>query len=117
MFTKHFILSEESIQEIQVEEAIAVATGLRLLPDLAGTQRYFQVNVLESGEQLKVSVSGAFVVFDEEGRLKNLNAPPPKVSRGKGKKKIEMDLLSPFEHETCVQWALQGTQWSKTTMH
>jgi hypothetical protein len=105
---KHFLITPEGgIREFTTEQAALVAAGTRPLPEFAKAQlRYLQLTLddSEAGE-IKVQTSGAFVAFDDEGRV--VEAKPPK-----GKQTI-----SRFEHDAVVQWALKDIPAVAPTFH
>jgi hypothetical protein len=112
MQIKHYILSNDGrIAEFSTEEAFKVANRLSTLPQFADSrQRYVQVQFDELGEaapeNLKVRIAGAYVSFDDQGRLSNADAPAENDTA-----------ISNFEHETCVQLALRGALGEPMTLH
>lgn len=112
MQVRHYILSNDGrIAEFSTEEAFKVANRLSTLPEFADTrQRYVQVQFEEpaeaQGDQLRVRIAGAFVSFDQQGRLADAGAPDASDSA-----------ISRFEHETCVQLALREALHENVTLH
>jgi hypothetical protein len=101
MTIRHFLLTNEgSIEEFSEEEASRVAVGDTSLPRFADKRlRYLQVAV-EAGAagRIQVRTLGAVIGFDAEGRLREAGAPDG-----------EEGILSHFEHDACVQFALKDT--------
>ena len=112
MQVKHYILSNDGhIAEFSTEEAFKVANRLSTLPQFADSrQRYVQVQFDELDEAapdtLKVRIAGAYVSFDDQGRLSNADAPAENDNA-----------ISSFEHETCVQLALRAALGENITVH
>ena len=107
MNIKHYIFADNRIREFSNEEGSRVANGERLLPEYADSKlRYVQV-VLDPNESkgaLQVQIAGAYLQFDEEGRLKEAGAR-------------EVKEADKFEHETCVQLALSERYREAITLH
>ena len=99
MQIKHYLLTGNGeIQEFTLDQAIHVALGRQSLPEYAGLEaRYLQVVVEEPDDNntLHVKTLGAHVRFDAHGRLSDSGELFGERS------------LSSFEHDTCVQLALQ----------
>jgi hypothetical protein len=95
---RHFILTGDGgVREFSAEQAAMIAAGANKVPEFADLRlRYLQVSVdtsdAESG--LKIQTAGGAISFDAEGRL--AEAAPPN----------DREIISRFEHDTCVQWAL-----------
>jgi hypothetical protein len=112
MQVRHYILSNDGrIAEFSTEEAFKVANRLSSLPQYADSRlRYVQVQFddLEDAapEKLKVRIAGAYVSFDDQGRLSNADAPAENDNA-----------ISSFEHETCVQLALRSELGENVTVH
>lgn len=105
---RHFLLSGDGfISEFSAEAAASIAAGSHKIPEFADRRvRYLQVMVdEESGAEVKVQTAGAFVRFDNDGRLKE--AGPP----GDGEQ------ISRFEHDAVVQWALRDRPAVAPTFH
>ncbi len=105
---RHFLLSADGdIEQIPSERAAAVAAGLSTLPEFAAQRaHYLQVIVDEPAEDnsIQVRTAGALVAFDAEGRI---NADDIDVANQIGR----------FEHDTCVQLALDGVVESDIIRH
>ena len=112
MQVKHYILSNDGrIAEFSTEEAFKVANRLSSLPQYADSRlRYVQVQFDDldetAPEKLKVRIAGAYVTFDDQGRLSDADAPNATDST-----------ISRFEHETCVQLALREALHESVTLH
>lgn len=112
MQVRHYILSNDGrIAEFSTEQAFKVANRMCALPQFADSrQRYVQVQFEEpaeaTGEQLRVRIAGAYVSFDQQGRLSDADAPDTAESA-----------ISRFEHETCVQLALREALHESVTLH
>lgn len=106
MEVKHFILTNDGrIEQFSTEEAYMVANGISALPQFADSRlRYVQVQfdpeaqTLFEEEPLQVRTAGAYVRFDEKGMLV-----------GAGDSEAGEEVISYFEHETCVQLALKDS--------
>jgi hypothetical protein len=108
MNIRHFVVSPEgSIREFSPEQAALIAAGLDRLPEFAGSRvRYLQVSVDDANEsEYKIRTAGAAICFDAEGRV--VEAAPP----------TEQEILSRFEHDACVQWALKDLPTPPLTFH
>ncbi len=107
METRHFLLaSDGSIRQYDNDEAQRIALGLNRLPEFAGSWvRYLQVQFdqVQSGDAVKVATAAASIHFDGDGRLHQADTPAEH-----GQKVTE------FEHETCVQLALNGLEENPT---
>jgi len=107
MDVKHFIVNHGEVREFTGEEGSKVANGERLLPEYADSKiRYVQV-VVQPREQengVQVQIAGAYLQFDENGRLSEAAAR-------------ESDDLDRFEQETCVQLALHNRYIEPATVH
>ena len=105
---RHFLLSENGdIELIPSERAAAVASGVSTLPSFAAQRaHYLQVVVDDPAEDnsIQVRTAGALVGFDAEGRIKTDDID---VS----------DEIGSFEHDTCVQLALDGVVESDIVQH
>jgi hypothetical protein len=112
MQVRHYILSDDGrIAEFSTEEAFKVANRLSSLPQYADSRlRYVQVQFDEQEgalpDRLKVRIAGAYVSFDDQGRLSNADAPAEAENP-----------ISNFEHETCVQLALRSQLAEHITLH
>jgi len=112
MQVKHYILTDDGrIAEFSTEEAFKVANRLSALPQYADSrQRYVQVQFDDPDEveldRLKVRVAGAYISFDNQGRLSDADAPAENESA-----------ISHFENETCVQLALRAALGENVTVH
>ena len=107
MDIKHYIVTDSFIREFTDEEGTRVANGDRLLPEYADSKlRYVQVmlNPKESEGAVQVQIAGAYLQFDEQGRLTEAGAR-------------EVDETDKFEHETCVQLALSNRYGESITVH
>jgi hypothetical protein len=92
---KHFLIAEGDIREFSHEQAARIAMGSTCLPEYAQKKLpYLQVSLDEVEQGLRVQTSGAMIAFDDQGRM--ASALPPD----------SQELLSSFEHDTCVQLAL-----------
>jgi hypothetical protein len=105
---RHFLLSVDgAIEQISPERAAAIAAGLSTLPNYAAQRaHYLQVIVDEPNDDnsIQVRTAGALVCFDKEGRINT----------------DEIDASDPigrFEHDTCVQLALDGVVESDIVHH
>lgn len=103
MPTRHFLLTQNNtIEEFTEEQASRVAAGTDTLPRFADERlRYVQVDFDDTADnngELRVRTLGAIISFDEQGRV--LQA---------GSLDDEMEELSHFEHDACVQFALKET--------
>lgn len=99
MDTRHFLISERGeIQEYNNDTAQAIALGNNVLPEFAGSWvRYLQVQLEKQAEdELRVTTAAASIQFDDEGRLLQADAP---AEHGQN--------FTEFEHETCIQLALE----------
>lgn len=95
---RHFVLTQEGlVREFTGEQAALIAAGANRLPEFADCQlRYLQVAWdSEAESEIRVQTAGACIRFDADGRL--TEAAPPD----------DGELISRFEHDTCVQWALR----------
>ncbi len=105
---RHFLLrADGAIELIPSERAAAVAAGVSTLPEFAAQRaHYLQVIVDEPAEDnsIQVRTAGALVGFDAEGRI---NTDEIDVS----------DQIGSFEHDTCVQLALDGVVESDIVRH
>lgn len=107
MDIKHYIVTEDRIREFSDEEGTSVANGQRLLPEYADSKlRYVQVvvNPNEREGAVQVQIAGAYLQFDDQGRLTEAGAR-------------EVNEDDKFEHETCVQLALDKRYGDSTTVH
>lgn len=100
MPTRHFLLTQDNeIEEFTDEQATRVAEGMDILPRFADKRlRYVQVDIADAVDdngELRVRTLGAVVTFDDDGRMIEADG-----AEG------ETDALSHFEHDTCVQFAL-----------
>jgi hypothetical protein len=98
MQTRHFVLTNDGrIREFSPEQAAQVATGSGRVPEFADEQvRYLQLTVDGSAEsELKVQTAGGSIRFDHDGRI--AEAGPPR----------DGEVISRFEHDAVVQWALR----------
>jgi len=103
MPTRHFLLTNDSeIEEFTEEQASRVAAGTDALPRFADTRvRYVVVDIddaVDNNGDLRVRTLGAIITFDDQGHM--LQA---------GGTEDEADELSHFEHDACVQFALNDT--------
>ena len=107
--TRHFVLTpEDGIREFSAEQAAVIAEGGGTLPEFAGLHlRYLQLTLNDEAVngELKVQTSGASIRFDAEGRLKSAEAPS------------EAELITRFEHDAVVQWALKNLPAVAPTFH
>ena len=106
---RHFLLSADGdIEQISSENAASVAAGLGRLPKFAASQaHYLQVIVDDPNDEdrsIQVRTAGALVGFDAEGRILS--------------DEISVDEnIGRFEHDTCVQLALDGVVASDIIHH
>lgn len=106
---RHFLLSDDGvIEQISSENAASVAAGQGRLPDFAAQRaHYLQVIVDDPNDEdnsISVRTAGALVGFDAEGRILS--------------DEIEVDqTIGSFEHDTCVQLALDGVIASDIVHH
>jgi len=109
MQVKHYLLTGNGdIQEFTLDQALHVALRHCPMPEYAGLEaRYLQVVVEDPDESntLHVKTVGAHVRFDAQGRLSDAGELFGERS------------LSSFEHDTCVQLALQGTLDEPEAIH
>ncbi|ORE88427.1 hypothetical protein ATO7_01090 [Oceanococcus atlanticus] len=106
---RHFLLSADGvIEQISSENAALVAAGQGRLPNFAAQRaHYLQVIVDDPNDEdnsIQVRTAGALVGFDAEGRIKSDDID---VS----------DDIGSFEHDTCVQLALDGVVASDIIHH
>lgn len=105
--TRHFVLTQEgAIREFSAEQAANIAAGGGLMPEFADRRmRYLQV-VFEADQdaEIRVRTAGAAIQFDAEGRLTEAEAPS------------EGEVITRFEHDACVQWALRGVSDTPITL-
>mgnify|MGYP000215173493 CR=1 FL=1 len=110
MQIRHFLLTNDgAIEQIPAAQAAAVAAGRGTLPQFAASHaRYLQVIVDDAAESntIQVRTAGALVGFDASGRI-NL------AETGQQ----EENSFSSFEHDTCVQLALDGLVESDIVTH
>lgn len=110
LHVSHFLFTPQGeLTEVPTDIATDVASGERPMPQFADNQlRYLQVIVDHEGSKSEVQVrtAGALVHFDDQGRLKEAG-----MAMG------ERDGISRFEHDTCVQLALEGLFPSEATRH
>lgn len=103
MPTRHFLLTQDgTIEEFSEEQASRVAEGMTALPRFADKRlRYVQVDIadaVDNNGELRVRTLGAVITFDDDGRMIQADG-----AEG------EADELSYFEHDACVQFALNET--------
>ncbi len=105
---RHFLITPDGgIREFTREQAARVAAGSSRLPELADRRvRYLQLTVddTEAGE-IRVQTAGASVSFDADGRVND--AGPP----------ADEEMISRFEHDAVVQWALRDVPAVAPTFH
>lgn len=111
MDIKHYLLTQDGrVREFEAAEASRIANGLNALPEYADSDlRYVQV-VVDSGQEensLQVKTAGAMLHFDHAGNL----------AEAQGSQEGEEDPISRFEHDTCVQLALQDTIVQEEAIH
>lgn len=106
----HFLLTNDgAIEQIPTDKAAAVASGEGALPEFAQAKlRYLQVVVDENKveENVQVRTAGALLDFDDQGRIADAG-----VALGVD------DGITSFEHDTCVQLALDGVVESDIIHH
>jgi hypothetical protein len=106
---RHFVLTQDGeIREFSSDEAASIAAGANTLPEFAERRmRYLQVSWDDepSSSELRIQTAGAAISFDADGRL--AEAGPPG----------DLEKISRFEHDTCVQWALRGVSAAPMTLH
>lgn len=100
MPTRHFLLTHDNvIEEFSEEQASRVAEGMTTLPQFADKRlRYVQVDIadaIDNDGELRVRTLGAVITFDDNGRMVHADGA-----------ESETDELSHFEHDACVQFAL-----------
>lgn len=100
---RHFLLTNDNVvEEFTDEQASRVAEGTDILPRFADARlRYVQVDIADSVDdngELRVRTLGAIVTFDDDGRMIQADGAEQ-----------DTDELSHFEHDTCVQFALNET--------
>lgn len=108
MQIRHFVLTHDGrIREFTAEQAALVAAGTSRMPEFADSHvRYLQLTVDDDlGNELKVQTAGASIRFDGDGRV--LEAGPPS----------DKELISRFEHDAVVQWALRDRPAVAPTFH
>lgn len=103
MATRHFLLTHDNaIEEFSEEQASRVAEGMTTLPQFADKRlRYVQVDIadaVDNNGELRVRTLGAVITFDDDGRMIQADG-----AEG------DSDELSYFEHDACVQFALNET--------
>lgn len=106
---RHFLLTADGvIEQISSESAAAVAAGQDRLPSFAAQQaHYLQVIVDDPNEEdnsISVRTAGALVGFDADGRLLSDEI-------------VVDENIGSFEHDTCVQLALEGVVESDIVHH
>ena len=108
MDIKHFVVDHGYVREFSADEGAEVASGSRLLPEYADCKiRYVQVvvgNTPSGDDSLQVQIAGAYLKFDDQGRLFEAEAQGG-------------DDIDRFEHETCVQLALLQRFPESVTIH
>ena len=105
---KHYVLNQDgSLREFSNEESMAIANGLRAVPEFSGERvRYVQVQVLEPKDaekelreiQVEVRLAGAALSFNDEGKLALAEALN------------DVEAVSEFERQTCAELALQSAE-------
>lgn len=108
MSIRHFVLTSEGrIHEFTAEQASLIAARADSLPEFADSRvRYLQVTVDEgTTSEIRVQTAGASIQFDSDGKL--LQASPPAAD----------EMLSGFEHDAVVQWAIRGIPSAGPTFH
>lgn len=104
----HFLLSHSgSVLEFSSEQAALIAAGTSRLPEFAAQKvRYLQISLDSSAEtEIRVQTAGASIGFDADGKMIVAEAATPGA------------LISTFEHDTCVQWALKAVSRAPVTFH
>lgn len=106
---RHFLLRDDgAIEQIPSERAAAVAAGLSALPEFAAQcAHYLQVVVDDEANDdnsIQVRTAGALIRFDASGRIQT--------------EEIDVsEQIGTFEHDTCVQLALDGVIESDIVHH
>ncbi|MGB1556820.1 MAG: hypothetical protein ACPHCJ_03465 [Oceanococcaceae bacterium] len=110
LHVSHFLFTPQGdIAQVPTDIAADVASGERPMPQFADNSlRYLQVIVDHEGNKADVQVrtAGALVHFDPKGCVREAG-----IAMG------ERDGITRFEHDTCVQLALDGLFESQTTHH
>ncbi len=108
MLIRHFVLTQDHrIREFTEDLAAGVAAGARKLPEFADSRvRYLQVTVDDENRmELKVQTAGASIEFDSEGLLANAREP------------ADSEVISGFEHDAVVQWAIRDIPSAGPVFH
>ncbi len=108
MNVRHFVVTPEGrIHEFSAEQAALIAAGTDRMPEFADSRvRYLQVTV-DAGNtsEIRVQTAGASIQFDGDGKL--LEAGPPSAE----------EVLSGFEHDAVVQWAIRDIPSAGPVFH
>jgi hypothetical protein len=107
---KHYVFENRgSIREFEHDESLAVASGMRMLPEYANERvRYLQVQVVapkEPDPKVEVRIAGAYLNFDDYGQLTEAEAL------------TDENELSPFERETCAELAVAELKHKDATVN